>query len=118
MNKQGPFIRRRLLGRLSDGSDRSEVEEQVWVASFVDDLGSVVSQEFDHDPTEAEVDALTPRRVNARTAVQGAVQQWQAAQTAWSAATTTSQALNALHLEHVAIIKAIRALAFLSQIDD
>lgn len=118
MNKQGPLIRKRIIGRLSDGSDRSEVDETFWLAQYVNDDGVLSTAEFDHDPSDADVATLTPRRASAKAAVQSAVQAWQDAEAAWSAASTTAQALNALHLEHVALMRGLRALAFLDQIDN
>ena len=112
------LTRKRLLGRMSDGSDRTEVAEQVWAVTYLDDQGLSRVMEFNHDPTETEVEAFTPRRVSAKGAVASAVVAWSASQLAWSSATTTPQALNALHLEHVAVMKALRALAFLDRIDD
>lgn len=118
MDKSGPHIRKRLVGRMSDGSDRAEVEETFWVAQYVDDDGAKQAAEFDHDPTEAEVAVLTPRRVGARQDVAGAVAAWQASQAAWSAATTVPKMLTAIHQEHLALMRAVRALARIQQIDD
>ena len=112
------FTRDRLIGRMTDGSDAQTVSEIYWSVTYRDDDDQIISVEFDHDPTSLETNTLAPRRAASTTAFITAVDQWQAAQTAWGAATTTVQSLAALHLEHIAIMRALRALAVIQRLDD
>ena len=50
----------RILGRMSDGSDRQQVDTTVWLCRVRDDDGREGQLWFDHDPTTAEIFAGMP----------------------------------------------------------
>jgi hypothetical protein len=50
-----PMNRTRITGRFSDGSDRQEVTETVYVAEVVDDTGRLQHLEFSTQPTDQEI---------------------------------------------------------------
>ena len=56
--------RKRLVGRLSDGSDHVEVIDNVSTARVLDDNGQVYEFEFDHIPTDDELAAALPTPVD------------------------------------------------------
>ena len=53
--------RRRIVGRLSDGSDHNEVLETPWVCRVLDEQGREHHLEFGADPTNQEIIDAMPK---------------------------------------------------------